>query len=173
MIVDIINSSTNEIIPFEVLSEELEEFTTNDLYEYILYLLDVKESKLLMYYNNKKIDDSSILLCKNIFTNIDYAKINIYPNMVSSAIFNSDIGGYNYVDFIQESYRQDKLEEMKEDINYDKKVAQLNRILRKRKIYNKARCKRIKIDMKHPDMNCQYNQETKNKMTNILSKMKK
>lgn len=173
MIVDIINSSTNMAMPIEVLEEELDDFTTGDLYECILDLLDVETSELLMYYNKVKIEDSNHLYCKDVFNNKEYVKIYVYPKIVSNALYNTDLSGYNYIEFMQDIYRRQKLEEMKEEYQYDKAVSKLNRYIRMNELKHKHHCKTIEGDLRNPDMSNSENLNTNNKMQDILSRIKK
>lgn len=172
MIVDIINSTTNEPMRIEIDGEDYDNFTTGELYECILDLLEVHTTEFLMYHNNTRFMDSDHIFCKYIFNNDEYVKMYIYPKMVSNTWFHTDQSGYNYVQYMKETYRLQQKQELQEGFN----VKKFNRIYRKCQMRAKKhskKCYEIEVDMVNPDMSDQDNQNTKNKMQDILSKMKK
>lgn len=172
MIVDIVNSNTNEVMQIEIDEEDYDTFTTGELYECILELLEVYTTDFLMYYNETRFMDSDHIFCKYIFNDEEYAKIYIYPKMTSNTWYNTDEGGYSYISYMRETYRQQQKQELQEEFN----VKKYNRIYRNCQIRAKKhvkKCLEIEVDMGNPDMSHQDNQNTKNKMQDILSKIKK
>jgi hypothetical protein len=153
MIIDIVSHSVESVYRIKLDDETYDTFTTGDLYEEILFMLEVKLTEFHMYYNGNKFLDRDFILCKDIFNNDKYAKIYIYPKM-NTSINNYDHQGYNYNDYMEDDIKE-------EILCYIKKS-------QKRATVKKVR-KKMFINNPYDEEHIQ----TKMKMDNILLRLKK
>lgn len=169
MIINIHNTIINKSTPIEIEDDWLDEFTTYDLYETVFEILNVTISNIQIFYDNKKVEESEYILCKDIFKSLDINKIYIYPSLKTNTLFSRDFKDYNYLEYIHQEGQINDLWLWK-----SKNEAALNRLKCKKILEEKRDRNKFHEFEKslNNNNNTLENEITKNKMNSILSNIR-
>ena len=168
MFVDLYNTITGENTHIYIV---LEDFTTYNLFKSIIDSLGVIITNIRLIYRENVIEISEHIMCKDVFVDHEYAKIQMFPNMKTNTRFDLDTSGYNYLEIINESKKINDYLEYKE-----KNIKKLKRFRRKLKIgemRDNIRFLEFENDINNVDLSKDENIKTRNKMDDILANIKK